>query len=64
MFCRDPNQKKATLADFEIINLIGRGSIANVFLVKKNDSGLPLAMKSMRKEQVKQDNLEEGTKLE
>jgi hypothetical protein len=37
MFCRDPNLKKAKLSDFEIINMIGRGSIANVFLVKKLD---------------------------
>jgi serine/threonine protein kinase len=43
------------LEDFEIMAMIGKGSISNVFLVKEKSSGNAFAMKSISKEFVIKD---------
>jgi len=64
MFQRDTSPKKALLKDFDIIAMIGKGSMSNVFLVRKIDTDAPLAMKSIDKEKVLADGVLEGTRLE
>lgn len=49
--------KKISLHDFELIKVIGRGSFGKVYLVKKKDSGLPYAMKILKKDQLIKKNL-------
>lgn len=44
--------------------MIGKGSIANVFLIKKKDTGEPFAMKSISKDTIISENLIESTRLE
>jgi serine/threonine protein kinase len=46
------------------VAMIGKGSISNVFLVKYKETGMPFAMKSIRKDLVIQDDLIESTRLE
>lgn len=41
--------KKISINDFQLISVIGRGSFGKVYLVRKNDSGLPFAMKILKK---------------
>ena len=41
--------KKISINDFQLISVIGRGSFGKVYLVKKKDSGLPFAMKILKK---------------
>ena len=43
--------------DFEPITVIGRGSFGKVYIVKKKDSGLPYAMKILKKDQLIKKNL-------
>jgi len=38
--------------DFKIMKVIGRGTFGKVFLVKKIDTGVPYAMKVLKKEQI------------
>jgi len=42
--------KKISLDDFKLLKVIGRGSFGKVYLVRKKDSGLPYAMKILRKD--------------
>jgi len=49
--------KVVTKNDFEIISVIGRGSVGKILLVKNKKNGKYYAMKSMRKDQL----LSEGT---
>eukprot|EP00347_Sterkiella_histriomuscorum_P005842 403355062 len=66
VYARDMNSKNEviTLSDFETLNLIGKGSISNVYLVKRLEDGQPFAMKSIRKDLVLDQDLFESTKLE
>lgn len=49
--------KKISMNDFEPVTVIGRGSFGKVYLVKKKDSGLPYAMKILKKDQLIKKNL-------
>ena len=42
--------KKISLDDFKLLKVIGRGSFGKVYLARKKDSGLPYAMKILRKD--------------
>jgi serine/threonine protein kinase len=64
LFSREPDEENIRLSDFEILNMIGKGSISNVFLIKKKSNGEPYAMKSIRKDLVIEGNLIDNTKLE
>ena len=44
--------------------MIGKGSMSNVFLVKKKESGEGYAMKSISKQLVLQEDVFESTRLE
>jgi serine/threonine protein kinase len=43
---------KISKDDFKIIKVIGRGSFGKVFMVKKRDTGMPYAMKVLKKAQI------------
>jgi serine/threonine protein kinase len=45
------------LTDFQVLNLIGKGSISNVYLVKRNGVHRPFAMKAIQKELVLDEDL-------
>jgi len=45
IYAREEADKEIKLTDFEILNLIGKGSISNVYLIKKKNSSRPFAMK-------------------
>jgi serine/threonine protein kinase len=45
------------LGDFEIIAMIGKGSISNVYLVKRKRDNQPFAMKCIQKELIMEDSL-------
>lgn len=45
VYAREESDRHIRLTDFEILNLIGKGSISNVYLIKKRSSGRPFAMK-------------------
>lgn len=64
IYARDENEKDAKLTDFTILNLIGKGSISNVYLVKRNGTNRAYAMKCIQKELVLDEDLFESTKLE
>lgn len=55
---------KATLQDFIIRKVIGRGSFGKVFLVEKRDTKEVFAMKSLRKDVILDYDQVESTKLE
>lgn len=39
VYARDDSEQSAKLSDFHIVNMIGKGSISNVYLIKrKSDS--------------------------
>lgn len=44
------NSREATLEDFTILKVVGRGSFGKVMLVQKKDTKLVYAMKSLRKD--------------
>lgn len=46
------NEKKVTKDDFELLNVIGKGSFGKVMQVKKKDDGQIYAMKVLRKEAI------------
>lgn len=52
MYQLDNSKPRSSLSDFEIIAMIGKGSISNVFLVKYKETGAPFAMKSIKKDLV------------
>ena len=49
--------KKIALNDFQLLKVIGRGSFGKVYLVRKKDTGLPYAMKILKKDQLIKKNL-------
>ena len=51
-----PN-KKISLADFDLIKVVGRGSFGKVYLVKRNGTQNYYAMKKLKKEVVAKRNL-------
>ena len=52
----NPGQKIA-LDDFQLNTVIGRGSFGKVYLVRHKASGLPYAMKILKKDQLIKKNL-------
>jgi serine/threonine protein kinase len=48
--------KALKFSDFDILQLLGEGSFGKVFKVKKRDTGIIYAMKSMSKKQLIQNN--------
>lgn len=52
----DPS-KKISKEDFYILKVIGRGSFGKVYLVRKKDTGVPYAMKILKKDQLIKKNL-------
>jgi hypothetical protein len=52
----NPNTK-ISKEDFYILKVIGRGSFGKVYLVRKKDSGIPYAMKILKKDQLIKKNL-------
>lgn len=55
---------KVSKDDFLMIKVIGRGSFGKVFLVRKKDTGVPYAMKVLKKEQLIKKNLLVKTQAE
>lgn len=49
--------KKISKDDFYILKVIGRGSFGKVYLVRKKDTGIPYAMKILKKDQLIKKNL-------
>jgi hypothetical protein len=49
---REPETRKVTIDDFELLSVIGKGSFGKVMQVKKKDTGNIYAMKTLRKETV------------
>lgn len=47
LYARNESEKEAgiSISDFEIVNLIGKGSISNVYLIKRKSDSQPFAMK-------------------
>ena len=43
--------------DYQIVKKIGQGTFGKVYLVRKKDSGLPFAMKILKKDQLIKKNL-------
>ena len=41
---------KISIGDFQLLTVIGRGSFGEVYLVRKKDTGLPFAMKILKKD--------------
>ena len=66
MFCKSGSNADAnvTLEDFDLKNIIGKGSYGKVYLVEKRDTGHKFAMKSIRKDMVINNDQYENTKLE
>lgn len=52
------------LSDFEIVSMIGKGQLSNVFLVSNKKNEKPYAMKSIRRSLVNEKELEENIKIE
>jgi len=64
IYARDEKEAGVKLTDFQVLNLIGNGSISNVYLVKRKGVHRPLAMKCIQKELVLDEGLFQSTKLE
>ncbi|CDW72781.1 protein kinase domain containing protein [Stylonychia lemnae] len=64
LYARDANHKDSKLTDFEVKNLIGKGSISNVYLLRRKSDGQPFAMKCIQKDVVLEEDLYSSTKLE
>ena len=58
------NSTKIGVDDFSYIKVIGRGSFGKVYLVRKKDTGIPYAMKILRKDQLIKKNLMQKIKTE
>ena len=63
-FVKSGGDKDATLNDFVIKKVIGRGSFGKVFLVQKKNTGEVFAMKSLRKDVILEYDQVESTRLE
>ena len=61
VFSASATGKKVSVADFAVINVIGKGSFGKVYQVQKKDSGEIYAMKEMSKEVIERENLLEHT---
>lgn len=48
---------KISMDDFQLIEVIGRGSFGKVFLARRKDTGKPYAMKILKKDQLLEKNL-------
>jgi serine/threonine protein kinase len=59
-----PLGQNIKLKDFDIINLIGKGSISNVYLVMRKSTGEAYAMKCVQKGLILHEDLFSNTKLE
>ena len=59
-----PGEAPATLDDFEIKSVIGKGSFGKVFLVEKKSTGKIFAMKSLKKSVIIEYDQVESTRLE
>lgn len=64
VYARDDSEQSAKLSDFHIVNMIGKGSISNVYLIKRKSDSQPFAMKCIQKELILEDDLFKSTKLE
>ena len=64
MYQRKKDEAPATLDDFEIKSVIGKGSFGKVFLVEKKSSGKIYAMKSLKKSVIIEYDQVESTRLE
>lgn len=53
--------KKVSTNDFDVLNVIGKGSFGKVLMVRKKDTGEVFAMKEMNKEVIERENLLEHT---
>ena len=49
--------KNVAKEDFEFLKVIGRGSFGKVYLVRHKETGLPYALKILKKDQLIQKNL-------
>ncbi|KAI9913102.1 hypothetical protein PsorP6_006012 [Peronosclerospora sorghi] len=58
------NSRGVSVSDFDLIKVIGKGSIGKVFLVRKKDTLVVYAMKVLRKKNVVRHGLEEHIKTE
>jgi hypothetical protein len=45
VYVREKEDEELKLNDFEVLNLIGKGSISNVYLIKKKSTEQAFAMK-------------------
>ena len=63
VFARE-GKPSASLSDFEIVKMIGKGTFGKVFLVKQKDTGSLYAMKCIRKDIVLQNEQMENIQLE
>jgi serum/glucocorticoid-regulated kinase 2 len=64
VYYRDEAHSQAKLSDFQVVNMIGKGSISNVYLVRRKSDNKPFAMKCIQKELILDDELFKSTKLE
>ncbi|KAL9647912.1 hypothetical protein ABK040_008183 [Willaertia magna] len=58
------SKKQASLDDFELIAVVGRGSFGKVMKVKEKSSGKVFAMKVLRKDMIVKENMVSHTKAE
>eukprot|EP00033_Pygsuia_biforma_P001612 GCRY01001814.1.p1 GENE.GCRY01001814.1~~GCRY01001814.1.p1 ORF type:complete len:368 (-),score=36.94 GCRY01001814.1:608-1711(-) len=58
------NEKDVCIEDFDLLNVIGKGSFGKVMQVKKKDTGKVYAMKVLKKEQLIARNQVQHTKAE
>lgn len=48
---------KISINDFQLLTVVGRGSFGKVYLCRHKDSGMPYAMKILKKDQLVKKNL-------
>jgi len=64
VFTKNLSENRATLEDFEILKVLGRGAFGKVMLVQKKDTKQVFALKSMHKEEIIDKDQIEHTKTE